>query len=306
MKRLFVFGCSFTAYSWPTYADFLGLEYDHYENWAMAGLGNRAIMERMAECHARNNFTKDDTVIVQWTTHLRNDFFNRFGPEDRPSGWKTAGSIFNYLNRDIYDQKWIDTFFFEPAFVMHSFNYILMGLRFLESTGCTWYTTSVGDPRNIGADLIDGNGYAETLLVTDEEKNSKEGFLAWKKYPEMKVYQKAIWDDYADKWLPPIFTDAKATMNQFYEFQDPDDGTFFHDMHPVPRQHASWLETHLIPRLNLANPNCDQYYEIVNSIDKIYEHNYRNKKGFEIMIRNKETFTKLEKFVWPNYYRGFA
>ena len=27
-NRLFVFGCSFTMYAWPTYADFLGYEFD--------------------------------------------------------------------------------------------------------------------------------------------------------------------------------------------------------------------------------------------------------------------------------------
>lgn len=306
MRRLFVFGCSFTAYSWPTYADFLSMEYDHYENWALAGLGNRAIMERLAECHARNNLTEDDTVIIQWTTHLRNDFFHRFGPQDRPSGWKTAGSVFNYLNYEIYDQKWLDTFFFEPAFVMHSFNYILMGLKFLDSIGCNWYSTSVGDPRNLGADLVDGDGYGETLLLTPEEKNSTEGFLAWKKYPEMKVYQKAIWEDYADKWLDPIFNYSKQNREEFYEFEDATDGKKFFDMHPCPRQHARYLENNILPRLKLANTSNDQYYEIVNSIDKIYEKHYRNKRAFEHIIKNKNSFTEIEKFVWPNYYRGFA
>ena len=47
-NRLFVFGCSFTMYAWPTYADFLGYEFDHYENWGFPGLGNRAIAERVA------------------------------------------------------------------------------------------------------------------------------------------------------------------------------------------------------------------------------------------------------------------
>ncbi len=40
-------------YAWPTYADFLGYEFDYYENWAFPGLGNRAIAERVAECHVK-------------------------------------------------------------------------------------------------------------------------------------------------------------------------------------------------------------------------------------------------------------
>ena len=73
MTRLYVLGCSFSNYAWPTWADMLGLEFDEYENWAFPGLGNRAIAERVAEIHARNTLTKDDTVVIQWTSHLRHD-----------------------------------------------------------------------------------------------------------------------------------------------------------------------------------------------------------------------------------------
>ena len=74
MKRLFAFGCSFTNYAWPSYADFLGYAFDKYENWGFPGFGNRAIAERVAECHAKNSLCKEDTVLVQWTSHTRNDF----------------------------------------------------------------------------------------------------------------------------------------------------------------------------------------------------------------------------------------
>ena len=66
-KRLFTFGCSFTSYLWPTWADILGLEFTSANNWGHSGLGNRAIAERVAEAHAHFNFTKDDVIIVQWT-----------------------------------------------------------------------------------------------------------------------------------------------------------------------------------------------------------------------------------------------
>ena len=43
MRRLFTFGCSYTSWNWPTWADLLGLEVEHFENWGHAGIGNRAI-----------------------------------------------------------------------------------------------------------------------------------------------------------------------------------------------------------------------------------------------------------------------
>ena len=57
MRRLFTFGCSYTSWNWPTWADLLGLEVEHFENWGHAGIGNRAIAERVAECHIKNKFT---------------------------------------------------------------------------------------------------------------------------------------------------------------------------------------------------------------------------------------------------------
>ena len=58
MSRLFVLGCSFTNYAWPTWADMLGTEFEVYENWGYPGLGNRAICERLIELHAREHLTK--------------------------------------------------------------------------------------------------------------------------------------------------------------------------------------------------------------------------------------------------------
>lgn len=67
MKRLFTFGCSFTSYVWPTWADILGLEYDHYENWGEAGSSNQYIMYSVNEFLTKNTITQDDTIIIMWT-----------------------------------------------------------------------------------------------------------------------------------------------------------------------------------------------------------------------------------------------
>jgi hypothetical protein len=145
----------------------LEFEYDHVENWAMAGLGNRAIAERIAECNARSRFTKDDIVIVQWSSHLRNDWWHQESMPERTIGWKTYGSIFNYHNEKLYDKKWIDTFFYEPAYFMHTLNNISLVQGMLKAAGCQWYMTSMGDIREMGSDMRDKSGYGEkTDLVT--------------------------------------------------------------------------------------------------------------------------------------------
>ena len=76
-SRLFTFGCSFTMYAWPTYADFLGYSFDEYENWAFPGLGNRAIAERIAECHVKNKFTEINDVSYVGTMDNGIGFFDQ-------------------------------------------------------------------------------------------------------------------------------------------------------------------------------------------------------------------------------------
>ena len=57
-KRAFVFGCSFTQYYWPTWADILGREFNKFENWGQCGGGNQFIF--------------NSGIVIRWL----NIFFN--------------------------------------------------------------------------------------------------------------------------------------------------------------------------------------------------------------------------------------
>ena len=88
MKRLFAFGCSFTKWPWPTWADILAKNqsYDLYENWGHPGAGNLFIFNSIIECNLRHKFTKNDTVRVMWSTTHRMDYY-------RDQKWKLGGGI---------------------------------------------------------------------------------------------------------------------------------------------------------------------------------------------------------------------
>jgi len=75
--RLFTFGCSFTNYDWPTWADILGRKFSYYENWGNAGGGNQYIFNSVIEANLRNKFTADDTIIIMWTSVTRNDSYSK-------------------------------------------------------------------------------------------------------------------------------------------------------------------------------------------------------------------------------------
>jgi len=103
-KRFFSFGCSFTHYIWPTWADIIA--YDTklpFENWGKSGSGNFLIQSKIIECDFKNQLTKDDLVIITWTTWQREDRFLQ-------GNWQAHGSVFN---NHIYDKEFIKKYWSE-------------------------------------------------------------------------------------------------------------------------------------------------------------------------------------------------
>jgi hypothetical protein len=225
MKRLFVVGCSFTKYFWPTWADIIGREYDHYENWAISGLGNRAIAERLTELVVRNDITADDTIIVQWTD------FHRFDIHSHKlfKGWVGGGSVFTYPN---FYRMWVTQHWEEESFMMHSFNFIKMGITLLESLPCKWYVSSMND------------------LV--EPINN---------FPHLEPYRKVV--EQTDRWFPPmnqVFLEGKYRCLHLRTI-DKISGEVveYIDKHPTPVPHYNYVAAHIAPKLGIT-PN--QQYAI--------------------------------------------
>jgi hypothetical protein len=98
-NRIFAFGCSFTNFSWPTWADIIGYDLGlPFENWGIAGTGNVAIAFRMLECDLKNTFTDRDLILVNWSSWHREDRINTHGH------WASGGNIFN---NNLFDKRFI-------------------------------------------------------------------------------------------------------------------------------------------------------------------------------------------------------
>lgn len=104
MSKVIAFGCSFTKYHWPTWADIIlkqaeldGLETD---NWGMPGAGNTAIALRIHEAIASGLLKAGDHALVCWSTHIR---------EDRVVGstWISPGDIFT---QSTYSSEFVEKF----------------------------------------------------------------------------------------------------------------------------------------------------------------------------------------------------
>jgi hypothetical protein len=64
-KRFFSFGCSFTKdWEHPTWADYIGVEFEEFYNLSMPGSSNNLIMQRFIEADSYYNFNKETDVIM--------------------------------------------------------------------------------------------------------------------------------------------------------------------------------------------------------------------------------------------------
>ena len=97
-KRIFTFGCSFTNWTWPTWADIISVQTRiPVYNGGLAGLGNVGISYRILEYDIKYHFQQDDLILVMWTNWSREDRYLN-------NEWKLVGNVFN---NDFYDKEFI-------------------------------------------------------------------------------------------------------------------------------------------------------------------------------------------------------
>jgi len=299
--RLFVFGCSYTFFMWPTWADLLSVEYDYYENWGWVGIGNRAIAERVAEAHAKHTFTENDTIIVQWSTTLRYDWHNEQAINSEP-GWQTNGNAFSPKNIKFYDEAWYRKFFSERSWVMHTLNHILMIQGLLESIGCTWRMTSIGDIRNLGTDLDRDLWNYERVSANTKELSSD--FVLWNRYPEFKSYNKLIWEDRAEAWIDPLMPYSSEHDDMYWWFQAKHDKEAWKEGHPSPLQHQLWLNDLLRPSLGLTKVPKEQQAIIDKCVALKSNVEFMDCLHFEKFLQSKQ-HKLFDTINWPNNKQGF-
>lgn len=301
MNRIFTFGCSFTNYYlWPTWADILAIDHPVSFNWGHPGLGNQAIAERVAEAHAKFKFTPDDTIIVQWTSHLRHDWLSFRHPKSDHSHWRTKGSIFSTENQKFYNHQWMNTFWDEKAYYIRTLNHILLTQEFLNGIGCTWYMTSMSDLGKISTEVSPRTVNGE---LPDKDIDL---FDVWDNSPELYCYKEAIWDNNTTKWARPLLDVCNETLDQHWWFDyDPKDkaekdfnvfeGRWM-EPHPSVNQHAIWLRE-LKATMGTPSELSDAQTAFVQQFNDIKE---STKTYRQLEDRVKQT-------MWANtlMYRGF-
>jgi hypothetical protein len=230
MGRLFTFGCSFTSYIWPTWADFVALNFDTHQNWANAGAGNYFISSRLYECNSVNKLTKDDTVLVMFSQYFRNDMI------DKNSNWINAGNLYNQTlyGHDFVTKYWTD----EHGYFMSWYN-ILSVKYLLDSIGCKYKFMSAfdissqkGSLENIPKRMVNCSNELQKILTADNLMDFNEGkpqynfidefdshptittHLHWVKTRLPEYYTESM-NAIAEKWESLVEKDKKNTYINF-------------------------------------------------------------------------------------------
>ena len=274
MTRLFTFGCSFTNSIRPTWADIVARQYKEFQNWGQAGAGNSFIFYSLMECNKRNSITKDDVVMIMWSS---------IGREDRyvDGEWLTPGSIYNQTD---YDENFVKKFTDPTGYLLRDAAHLAGAKSLLDSIGCKYYFFSIV-PFNVPDDNI------FKIFSTDHkiEKLYAEEFAAVRpsvyetifncdwysrvgpKEPEklQEEYQAKCGGDWPtwERFIEQDFTNIPQRIideiNDQHQFSNRYVSRY--DTHPVATEYMEYL-MQVAPDINISRATQDWVLEITDAI----------------------------------------
>lgn len=277
--RLFTFGCSFTSYEWPTWADILAKQFAKFENWGMCGAGNQYITNALVECHLRNVFTKNDTVIIMWSTVTREDRYIN-------CKWQTPGNIFT---QEFYPADYVKRYADIRGYYIRDLASIYMTHQLLKSIGCNYHFLSMVPITNAdqytGADSSDSIRdllpfYKETLdciapsvfeIVFDSNWSSRPFLSNLEDVrihynnnagPDWPTFEQFVERDFSNT-NPKIVQEILDTNRWDWDFKVK--CGIRSDMHPVPSEHLEYL-SRVLPKYVIDQGTKEWVRELDNRL----------------------------------------
>lgn len=128
-KRFFAFGCSFTQYFWPTWADIISKEIKESYNYGCSGAGNFFIFQSLIEAIIKHNINEHDLVMIMFSNVTREDRFTK------KRGWITPGNL--YFQNE-YNEHFLEKYLCDHGYLMRDLN-LVAGSKFaLDNVGCDY------------------------------------------------------------------------------------------------------------------------------------------------------------------------
>lgn len=212
-KRFFAFGCSFTSYCPPTWADILASEMPDadYYNFGQGGAGNLMINNRVAQANLKFKFNEDDLVIVMFSTICREDRYIE-------GTWRPHGNIYN---QQYYNKNFVKNYCDPVGFIVRDLALIEMTQVYLNSLPCTTVFLSLADLSEQSGLLNESDDIAKTVDFDHHPTLVKVKDI----YPKMNF---------------PCMVDSNSVSYQGLYLKDVD-GTKRRDGHPSTKDHLDFL-----------------------------------------------------------------
>ena len=236
--RFFSFGCSFTQYGWPTWADILGRQFDYYQNWGQSGAGNLFISAAVSECNVKQNLTEGDTVAIMWTNVCREDRYH-------DHGWTTIGNVFS--SGDTFDKKWIKKFADIRGYFIRDLAMISLVKGFLESKKINYYFLSMQDlwiPIDLDTDT-------DPYDISDVQWHYQNINADWKPSVHSVIFN----NDWYSRPCNILPRSAIPNAISKYKFKF-NPRLIRQDTHPSPAEHLEYLDK-VLPEVSIDQTTRD-------------------------------------------------
>ena len=131
-KRFFTFGCSFTDYKYPTWANIMQRNMPHVEfyNLGRCGGGNTFISNRVTEANRVFKFCETDLIMIMWSTFCREDRYTY------NHGWKLPGNIYSQNEYSFTTEEYIKEWGQPLTYLVRDLSTIDITTSFLNSLPC--------------------------------------------------------------------------------------------------------------------------------------------------------------------------
>lgn len=210
-KRFFAFGCSFTQYYWPTWADIVSKEFKKSYNYGECGAGNFFIYQSLIEAILKHKIDKNDLVMIMFSNVTREDRFTK------ARGWITPGNL--YFQNE-YDKKFIKNYMCDHGYLMRDLNLV---------TGCALALDSIGCD------------YKFMSMVPFDSKQSDS--IRMSEIDYLLKFYKTTLDTVKPSVLDTIFNSDWNTRQPRPEYHVSWQKEKYIDNHPTPAEHLEYLQT---------------------------------------------------------------
>ena len=251
-KRFFSFGCSFTKYKWPTWADIIGQNIKYHENWAEGGAGNFFIFSSLIELINSHGLTNSDLIGIMWTSCGRTDIYSN-------KKWIHASQP---TYEDRLGKFWTKKFGFdERSHLLRDITFIDSSIRILNTLPCDFFILNAMpipriDVEKSEQEIKNKKITKKEIIIMQDTNDLNSDFILDKDI--LKKFTKTL------KILPTsALTLIQNKKNRIIK-----------DQHPLPNEHLEYLNQVLPNNLtNECNLFADSYTQKILNAKKEITYN---------------------------------